>query len=504
MEGTNTQKSVLDCNLFEILVKKYENYIEINSSKEKKEIILDLFENHNHLKTQEEFDEIQLLLQYACRKSYYDLIKILLSETIENDSNSMVFKIDETNKTASLFKVNQKLDHIIVPKTVKHKLNAYLVTSISNLGYQFYSNIKTIEFEEDSSVNTIYGCSFSRSNIEEIHFPKSLIDLKKGWCSDTEKLTKIIISPSNDQFLFKEDKYLYGKNDPKKDEFDTLLFVRRDIEEISIRPNIKVIESWSFARSIINEIFIPLSVKKICECAFLNCKNLRKIEFAPNSDLQLIESYAFSNSNINEIFIPSSVTKISEGSFSNCTNLRKIEIPINSDLKIIESYAFSNSSIDVIFIPPKVTKINSNTFSKCKNLIRVEIPLNSNLQMIESYSFSDLKIEEIFIPSKVSKICSNAFSNCKNLRKVTIPQNSNLQIIESHAFSNSSINEIFLPSKVFKICSNAFYRCKSLQIIEISEESELKSFPLSAFDIHSKFIIMIPSSLIKFNHYIDI
>ena len=54
-------------------------------------------------------------------------------------------------------------------------------------------------------------------NIEEIYFPSSLIDLEEGWCFGTEKLTKIITSPSNDQFIFKDNIYLLGKTDPNSD-----------------------------------------------------------------------------------------------------------------------------------------------------------------------------------------------------------------------------------------------------------------------------------------------
>ena len=70
--------------------------------------------------------------------------------------------------------------------------------------------------------------------------------MKEGWRGGTKNLTRIIISPSNGQFIFKKDKYLIGKSNKNNDEFDKLLFVRRDIKEISITLNIKIIESYSF------------------------------------------------------------------------------------------------------------------------------------------------------------------------------------------------------------------------------------------------------------------
>ena len=114
-------------------------------------------------------------------------------------------------------------------------------------------------------------------------------ELREGWCHETSNLTKIIISPSNDQFTFKEDKYLLGKTDPNIDEFDKFLFLRRDIKEISIPSNIKIISSDSFYNSMIEKISIPSSVLTICKRAFFYCEELEKVEISPNSNLQTIE-----------------------------------------------------------------------------------------------------------------------------------------------------------------------------------------------------------------------
>ena len=54
------------------------------------------------------------------------------------------------------------------------------------------------------------------------------------------------------------------------------------------------------------------------------------------------------------ISIPPSATKICEHAFFNCTNLRKVEIPTNSNLQTIEEFAFSESNIEEISIPPSV------------------------------------------------------------------------------------------------------------------------------------------------------
>lgn len=59
------------------------------TSKGMRKEILDILTNYNNLQSENEFVEIQYQLYEACQKGNLELIKIYLSETIENDlSNS--------------------------------------------------------------------------------------------------------------------------------------------------------------------------------------------------------------------------------------------------------------------------------------------------------------------------------------------------------------------------------------------------------------------------------
>ena len=199
--------------LFKIPIEEYEEYFDKELPKKEKKIIINLLNNSSSLRSKEEFEEIKMRLYTSCIDREFELIKIYLNEKIENESQDLTFKIDKTNQTASLFKVNKIFEQLIIPRTVKHESIDYLITSIAGTG----NHIKTIKFVENSAVRTIYPDAFSFSNIEEIYFPSSLIDLEEGWCFGTEKLTKIITSPSNDQFIFKDNIYLLGKTDPNSD-----------------------------------------------------------------------------------------------------------------------------------------------------------------------------------------------------------------------------------------------------------------------------------------------
>ena len=437
------QKTVLDGTTYEIPIEDFETEMNTESSKDKKGKILDLFRNHNKLKSPEEYSVIKFQLIYACEKGDLELIKILLSETIEDDSKNFFFKIDKTNKTASFYGSNQKSQDFIIPRTVKHENNDYLVTSICGLHFAFnFCESFNIKFEEESSVSTIYGYAFSHSNIEEIYFPKSLIELKEGWCSDTEKLRRIIISPSNGQFIFKEDKYLICKSNENNEEFDKLLFVRRDIKEISIPQNTKIIGSCSFEYSNIEEISIPSSVTKICENAFNNCFNLIKVEIPTNSNLQTIEKGSFSGSKIEEISIPPSVTKICEYAFSNCDNLIKVEIPTNSNLQTIEKDAFSGSNIEEIYFPKSLIELKEGWCSDTEKLRRIIISPSNGQFIFKEDKYLICKSNEN------NEEFDKLLFVRRDIKEISIPQNT--KIIGSYSFEYSKIEEISIPSSVKK------------------------------------------------------
>lgn len=253
MEGKNKQELTLKSKMIEIPIIEYEEDMETESAREKKKEILDLFQNYNNLRSEEELKEVENMLHRAVKIGDLELIKIYLSETIENDSKDLIFKIDRTNKTASLFKNKSKSEEIIIPRTVTHKSTEFLITNMCGIG----AECKTVKFVEDSAVERFYSYTYSDSEIEKIYFPESLKELEKGWCCGTKKLSIITISPLNNHFIFKDDKYLLSKSDPNSQEFDTLLFIRRDIKETSIPSNIKIISAYAFEyASITNWYFI--------------------------------------------------------------------------------------------------------------------------------------------------------------------------------------------------------------------------------------------------------
>ena len=147
-------------------------------------------------------------------------------------------------------------------------------------------------------------------------------ELKDGWCYATYSLSKISVSLSNDQFIMKDDNFI-------------ILCACRDIKEIFISSNIRIISIH----------------------AFDNFKNLMNVEILTNSNLQTFEEYAFSFTKIKDIFFPSKVFKIVHKSFYSCKNLQIIEIA-ESKLESFPLSAFDKNSKFINYDSNIIKKIN--------------------------------------------------------------------------------------------------------------------------------------------------
>lgn len=108
---------------------------------------------------------------------------------------------------------------------------------------------------------------------------------------------------------------VFGKINSKSDEYDNLLFVRRDIQNLIIPSFIKRIGRYAFPESNIEQIFIPQHVTEICEGSFLKCTQLKHIEISNQSELRIIEPFSFLGIPPLKINIPSNVTVITVQKF---------------------------------------------------------------------------------------------------------------------------------------------------------------------------------------------
>ena len=143
------------------------------------------------------------------------------------------------------------------------------------------------------------------------------------------------------------------------------------------------------------ECVVPRCVRKLCEKAFFDANQLKKITL--QDGLQEIGEDCFHGcNNLVNVFIPNTVTTIGARCFQGCEN-------------------FTNCTI-----PNRVVYINDATFANCKLLIKVALP--DGVTSIGAGAFGGCSsLSSVTIPDGVTSIGDGAFEGCSSLSSVTIP-----------------------------------------------------------------------------------
>lgn len=275
-------------------------------------------------------------------------------------------------------------DTIIESLTIPSSFQVFDEYSLYNC-----SKLKNIEIPLNTQLKKIGRHAFSSSLIESISIPTS-VELMDNWCSRTSKLIKVNLIPRKEKNIgYYKNKFIIGKTNPKQDNFNVFLFAPRNTKSFRFPSFITEIKEYSFSDSSIQYLFISDQITHIPELALKKCNSLNTIEFSPKSQLNIIDNHLFGFLPIGEkISIPSTVTSIGVCSFIFCKNLKKVEILPNSQLKSIKALAFDSSSIESFCVPPSVEEINQNAFKNCRNLQIIEFPNESFLNIINEEYFS--------------------------------------------------------------------------------------------------------------------
>lgn len=277
----------------------------------------------------------------------------------------------------------------------------------------------------------------------------------------------------------------------------------------------------------------------ISDRAFMDCENLKKIDFKDNSKLKHIgkeafyscdqlESLKFPRSlesigdwamffcrNLTSVTIPDNIKRIGDNAFIGCDSLEfssyeggqylgnegnpflvfvqmvdhATSIIIHKNTKIIQASELRNPSL-VSLLVDKNNKVfdsrdNCNAIIETKTnklLVLAKLGFVPNgVEIITKYVFSGemFKNKIITLPSSVRIIESNAFNNA-SFSELRFEENSKLEIIEESAFDSSNIKIITIPKNVKIIGSNAFSN-SLLVTLNIDEDCQLKKIGNNAF-----------------------
>lgn len=257
--------------------------------------------------------------------------------------NGLAIELDENEMTASVIFSPTAIGSITIPKYVEHELKKYHIIEITSFAFHRNSCIESITFPEDSSLKRIHDNAFIDSSLTSLSIPESLEDLSSQWSFGANLLTDIKVSPQNKRFIYVNGTFLL-KKEKSGNNFDNLIFVRRNIE---------------------GEILVPKIVRFICESSFYNCRKVESILFE-NSSLQTIGGSAFIGCQcIQKVGpVPKSVRYVGNECFEYLEKLESIEF-LSSEIEFGLMCFWGCSSLFCISFPnAKIVKISKNSL-KC-------------------------------------------------------------------------------------------------------------------------------------------
>lgn len=201
--------------------------------------------------------------------------------------------------------------------------------------------INSIEFQENSQLETIEYCAFAPSSIENITIPSSVIQIGDSCFTSCKNLKSVIFSENS------ELRYL-GK----------FAFFNSTLEKIEISPKIT----------------------KIQESPFAMCDQLKKVDFSIGSKLRTFGKYPFIASSVESITIPSSIINFNDEWCNQLNNLNNLSIIQCKEVNIV----YYNSQFLIGKSDPK-SDVFDILYLTCRNIEKVVIP--SFIKQIAPHAF---------------------------------------------------------------------------------------------------------------------
>lgn len=366
------------------------------------------------------------------------------------------------------------------------------------------SDISEVKFREGTK--GIADLVFSENTLlESVEIPDSVICIGADAFHNCSSLTEFIVDRDNTVYTA-DDGVLYNK------QTSTIVCYppAKEADSYAIPDGVEIIGENAFYRcSNLESVYIPSSVKRIEESAFMGSDSLETVSV--DDGLEYIGFYAFADCiNLSLINLPPSVDCIEMEAFANAECIYMADnglvyadtwvIGAHPDITDVILYAGTLGIADQAFIkctelktinmPNSVAHIALDPFSFCASLEAIYVESDSdyfysdegvlyNKQLTEivccppSYSSSSVSL-----PESVTKIGGYAFKNCTNLRSIVIPEG--VTYIGEYAFQYTDIRQIDLPETVTDIAEDAFGHTK-ITSLEIPSSVERLGLTITEF-----------------------
>ena len=412
-----------------------------------------------------------------------DLKTVMIPDSVENigiGTFSNCTQLANISWSKNLEKIGENafyncdnLQIVEIPKSLKDVYATYDSIDIPNGVFNGCSNLKTVNFEEGSTIiaDALFrGCD----GLEEVTIPDTITEIYGYVFADCKNLKNINISDSVTvigESVFEGDTSIKEINLPDSiTKLGARVFSGCDsLESIVIPDSVVNIGIGAFSEcKNLKSVTLSRSLEKIGENAFYNCDSLQSIEipksledvYATYDSIDIPNGVFNGCSNLKTVNFEEGSTVIADALFRGCDGLEEVTIP--KTVTIIKNHAFNNCvNLKRVDISNGVTEIEKSVFEDCTNLQKVILPDTVN-SMGTNIFYNCINLTEVHLPNIRQNIMANTFYNCKKLTTINFP--STLTTIGNSAFMDcESLPEAILPSGVEKIENNAFKNCKSLK-----------------------------------------
>lgn len=280
----------------------------------------------------------------------------------------------------------------------------------------------------------------------------------------------------------KKENFFKNENETNENEFSIedgyISFVGRSkvvkIPQLVEGQTVTGIKEAGFINSQIESVFIPKTVKEICNQAFEGCRNLKKVELSEG--VETIGRYAFQRCiSLTEVNIPATVNRIDGYAFDECYSLKKVDF-LGDTIDHIGAYAFSETSITAIKLPKGLKHIANSLFYNCTNLIYCDIP------------------------ETVESIYRMSFAGCIKLSAVYLPES--VKLIRAQAFQGTELAVLVMPNELPDIVKNSFFDCVAKMVFaKYSPEDPIEILDSNYYDLVDHGMVnSVEEYLQKFSH----
>lgn len=382
--------------------------------------------------------------------------------------NDMSFEVkDENPDELILTEYNGTAETLIVPECI----GAYTVTAIGDEVFKDNAVVKNIELPD--TINYFGSEVFRNSAIVSVNIPKSLVVIPSYSFNNCSELETVIFHDNillMNNTAFKKtdievplelydhvtDKFVKTSNfsfyDSMYDDVNWSYIITSEYGNIDVC----LYEYKGNATDIVAPDCIMGIPVTTVNCGKIESSKPIKSAYFPKTITKF--SASFSGSEIEEITLPD-IDTIPAGAFINCANLKTINFQNNPESFTIGAGAFKNCNIDFIPCPESCSNITIEDSAFENTPIKeVKIDFDSSIGVDAFRDCSALSYVEL----NNTHVNSRAFRDCSVLEDVTITGDS---VLEEMSFYNCEYLKNILLSDLNISMVNAVYNCPEFMTI---------------------------------------